>query len=234
MSKSAEPVIAVHAPRHGTAGREAEMGYAAAARIVGPVPARGAAPPEPAPPDPPPAIQGLEALLPGGPAGMTLPLALAALRPDIRSWLGEARLARMALGLGISEKSLLGLLGSAPLPPPSLGEPSLWAGQRVPIQVAHHAGWIELFWRPDRERRGGVGQASARGAFAIRLSLPSTGRLELRGRLEDRRLDVVMESAEPLPRPLMAELAERFEAVLHRLKLAGDLTLRHTEQDRRT
>jgi hypothetical protein len=47
-------------------------------------------------------------------------------------------------------------------------------------------------------------------------------------------LDTVMETAQALPRTTAAELAEVFDAVLHRLNLAGSLTVRHTEQDRRT
>jgi hypothetical protein len=233
---AAEPIDPAQQPRHGTAGWEAEAGYAAAARIVGPVPARGSRPEEPPLPDPPPAITGLEALMPGGDAGLALPMALAALRPDVRRWLGDERLARMATGLGMTEKALLALLGAAPKPPASLGEASLWSGQRVPLRNSTGMSWVELFWRPDRDRPAQPVPAAqaARGAFAIRLSLPGTGRIELRGRLEDARLDAVMETAEALPRATTAEVAEAFDAVLHRLKLAGSLTVRHTEQDRRT
>lgn len=233
---AAEPVDPAAPPRHGTAGWEAEAGYAAAARIVGPVPARGSRPEEPPVPDPPPAITGLEGLMPGGEAGLTLPLALAALRPDVRRWLGDERLARMATGLGLTEKALVALLGAAPQPPASLGEAALWSGQRVPLRNFDSMSWIELFWRPDRDAasRPVPAAQAARGAFAIRLGLPATGRIELRGRLEDARLDAVMETAQALPRAVAAEVVEAFDAVLHRLNLAGSLTVRHTEQDRRT
>ena len=233
---AAEPIDPAAPPRHGTAGWEAEAGYAAAVRIVGPVPARGSRPEEPPVPDPPPAITGLEALMPGGEAGLALPLALAALRPDIRRWLGDERLARMAAGVGLAEKALLALLGGAPQPPASLGEASIWSGHRVPLRNFDDMSWIELFWRPDRDHPAQSTPAAqaARGAFAIRLALPATGRIELRGRLEDARLDAVMETAQALPRPIAAEVAEAFDAVLYRLNLAGSLTVRHTEQDRRT
>src|SRR5690606_32506367 len=110
MTEGAEPIAPLLPSRDATARREAEAGYAAAARIVGPVPARGSRPEEPQLPDPPPAINGLEVLLPGGEAGLTLPLALAVLRPDLRRWLGDTRLARMAAGLGMTEKALLTVL----------------------------------------------------------------------------------------------------------------------------
>ncbi|RKK03635.1 hypothetical protein, partial [Teichococcus wenyumeiae] len=201
------------------------------------VPPRGSREEEPPPElDPPPAPAGLDALMPGAEAGLVLPLVLAALRPELRLWLGEARLARAARLMQLPEKALLGLLGSAPLPPASLGDASLWAGQRLPLQAGGTTGWVELFWRPDRSRGGPsqAGRHAERGAFAIRLALPGSGRIELRGRLEGRRLDAVMETAHPLPRSTAADVAEAFDAVLHRLALGGSLTVRHTEQDRRT
>jgi hypothetical protein len=223
--------------RPGAPGREAEAGYAATARVVGIVPPRGSREEE-LPPvlDPPPSPAGLDALMPGGEAGLVLPLVLAALRPELRLWLGEARLAQAARAMRLPEKALLGLLGGAPLPPTSLGDASLWAGQRLPLQAGGTTGWVELFWRPDRPRGGSPrpGRHAERGAFAIRLALPGSGRVELRGRLEGRRLDAVMETAHPLPRGTAADVAEAFDAVLHRLALCGSLTVRHTEQDRRT
>lgn len=223
--------------RPGTPGREAEAGYAATARVVGIVPPRGGR--EEEPPlvlDPPPLPAGLDALMPGGEAGLVLPLVLAALRPELRLWLGEARLARAAGAMRLPEKALLGLLGGAPLPPASLGDAALWAGQRLPLQAGGGAGWVEIFWRPDRPQGGSrqPGRHAERGAFAIRLALPASGRIELRGRLEGRRLDAVMETAQPLSRDLAADVVESFDAVLHRLALCGSLTVRHTEQDRRT
>ncbi len=234
MSNEAKPVVAAGAARHATSRREAGIGHSATARVVGPVPPRGATPELSPQAATLPAIQSLDTLMPAGPAGLVLPFAFAALRPDIRGWLGAARLARMADSLKISEKALLQLLGSAPQPPSSLGEPSLWAGQRVPLQSGNGTGWAELFWRPDRHAGRGAGQHAERGAFAIRFSMPLTGAVELRGRLEGQRLDAVMESAEILSRPATAELLDAFEGVLHKLNLSGNLTLRHTLQDRRT
>jgi hypothetical protein len=43
-----------------------------------------------------------------------------------------------------------------------------------------------------------------------------------------------METAHPLPRGTTADMAEAFDGILHRLALSGSLTVRHTEQDRRT
>ncbi|MBC9177917.1 hypothetical protein [Pseudoroseomonas ludipueritiae] len=235
MGAGANPIDPLSRP--GAPGREAEAGYAATARVVGIVPPRGSREEE-VPPvlDPPPAPAGLDGLMPGGEAGLVLPLVLAALRPELRLWLGEARLARAASAMRLPEKALLGLLGGAPLPPASLGDASLWAGQRLPLQTGGAAGWVELFWRPDRPQGGSrqSGRHAERGAFAIRLVLPVTGRIELRGRLEGRRLDAVMETAHPLARGMAADLAEAFDTVLHRLALCGSLTVRHTEQDRRT
>jgi hypothetical protein len=235
VPQKAIPLDPVHPP--GTPAREAEAGYAATARRVGVVPPRGSG--EEVPPpclEPPPGLSGLEALMPGGEAGLVLPLALAALRPEIRLWLGEARLARVAAAMRLSDKLLLGLLGGAPAPPASLGDASLWAGQRLPILAAGAPGWIELFWRPDRglEPSAPSGRHAERGAFAIRLALPGTGPVELRGRLEGRRMDAVMETGRKLARGTVADLEEAFEAVLHRLALTGSLTLRHTHQGRRS
>jgi len=228
MAEAAPGIMPV--PRPQPPAQEAGAGYAATARVVGPVPARGSWVEEPQLPDPMPVPPGLDGLLPGGAAGLALPLALAALRPDLRRWLGEPRLVAMAASLGVTPRALLEKLGAAPPPPASLGEAALWAGQRVPLRAL---GWIELFWRPDRAVAA-AGRHAARGAFAIRFALPATGRVELRGRLEGRRLDAVMESARPLPRPDALAVEEAYAAVLARLCLAGDLTLRHTRQDRGT
>lgn len=235
MGAGASPIDPLARP--GTPGREAEAGYAATARVVGIVPPRGSRDAEPLPAlEPPPAPAGLDALMPGGNGGLVLPLVLAALRPELRLWLGDARLARAAQAMQLPEKVLLELFGAAPLPPASLGDAALWAGQRLPLQAGDGAGWVEVFWRPDRrrDRPSQPGRHAERGAFAIRLALPGSGRVELRGRLEGRRLDAVMETAHPLPRDTVADLAEAFDGVLHRLALDGSLTVRHTEQDRRT
>jgi hypothetical protein len=230
-ASSVDPVA-----RPGTPGRDAEAGYAATARVVGPVPPRGSRAEPPPAIDPPPALPGLDALMPGDGGGLVLPLVLAALRPDLRLWLGEARVTAVARALELPERALLALLGGAPAPPASLGDASRWAGQRLPLQAGGVPGWVEVFWRPDRDRppRQGSGPQAERGAFAIRLALPVHGRVELRGRLEGRRLDAVMETAHPLPRVAAADLADAFDALLHRLALGGSLTVRHTEQDRRS
>ncbi|QTI81290.1 hypothetical protein IAI58_18205 (plasmid) [Roseomonas marmotae] len=236
MDGEVAPIDPVFRP--GAPGREAEAGYAAAARAVGHVPPRGSPAEEQGEARllaPPPALPGLEALLPGGGAGLVLPLALAALRPDPGLWLGEERLARLGEALHLPRKAMLTLLGGAPQPPASLGEAAFWAGQRLPLRSGEGLAWIDLFWRPDRVRPPGAtgGNQAGRGAFAIRLALPVSGRIELRGRLEERRLDAVLETVRRLPPAMVAELEEAFEAVLHRLALSGSLTVRHRGEDQR-
>jgi hypothetical protein len=230
---------------NGRPRREPGAGYAAAARVLSllpPVPS-GEAPPEP------PGLPGLDAaglrragldrLLPGGPAGLALPLAMALLRPDVRRWLGAEGLAGIAGLLGLREKEAAVQLDGMPLPPAPLGEASRWSGRQVPLLRADGGlSWLEVFWRPDRPPRARRGRAAGRSqdrcALALRLVLPATGRVDLRGRLEDDRLDAVMETALPLPRATTADLVDGFDAVLRLLRLQGSLTVRHTAQDRGT
>ncbi|WP_040613926.1 hypothetical protein, partial [Teichococcus cervicalis] len=87
--------------------------------------------------------------------------------------------------------------------------------------------WLSFYWRPDRRRRD-------RHALAARLVLPATGRVELRARLEETRLDAVLETEQKLPRPVLAALQEGFSGVLRPLRLQGELTLRHSGQEGRT
>ncbi|MDQ1077558.1 hypothetical protein [Pseudoroseomonas cervicalis] len=215
------------------AGREAGAGYAAAARALSAVPPLGQ--PELPAADEWPALDaalllraGLGPLLPGGPGGLVLPLALALLRPDPRRWLGAERLAALAASLALAEPELSALLEAVPPLPASLGEPAAWQGRAVPL-LGPSGGllWLALFWRPDRRRRD-------RHALAARLVLPATGRVELRARLEEARLDAVLETAQPLPRPVLAALQEGFAGVLRPLRLQGHLTLRHSGQEGRT
>lgn len=239
-----EPVVPDQAPRPaaprraalspaGAAGREAEAGYAAAARALSAVPPLGR-------PELPAAAEwpaldaalllraGLGPLLPGGPGGVTLALALALLRPDPRRWLGGERLAALAAALGLTEAELAALLEVPPPPPPSLGEPAAWRGRAVPVLgPAGGLLWLSFYWRPDRRRRD-------RHALAARLVLPATGRVELRARLEETRLDAVLETEQKLPRPVLAALQEGFSGVLRPLRLQGELTLRHSGQEGRT
>lgn len=222
------------------AGREAGAGYAAAARALSAVPPIGKAlPPRPATAPgldaAAAAATGLLPLLPGGPAGLTLPLALALLRPDVRRWLGAERMAALAQRLGLREPAVVALFDAMPTLPAALGEAAAWNGRQVPLLgPAGGLLWLALFWRPDRPAGRPPRRRRDRHALAARLVLPATGRIDLRGRLEEGRLDAVLETALPLPRRLSAALQEGFAATLHRLRLQGSLTLRHSEQERQT
>lgn len=222
---SLSPVAPVAAPMR----REAGAGYAAAARALSALPRLGAAEP-PAEPSAYPGLDaalrqaGAEALLPGGAGGLALPLLLAALRPGAAGWLGETRLTALAAALELPEAEAAALLDTPPPPPAALGEPSRWAGRQVPLRDPGGAiAWMDLFWRPD----GRHGPARDRHVLAARLSLPWAGRVEVRARLEEGRLDAVMETAGALPRAVAADLVEGFAALLLRLRLEGNLTLRH-------
>jgi len=124
------------------------------------------------------------------------------------------------------------LLDAPPPPPAALGDPSRWSGRQVPL-LAPGGGltWLDLFWRPDQTRRQ---RLRDRHVLAARLTLPATGRIEVRARLEDARLDAVMETARALPRAMVADLSDAFADLLQRLRLQGSLTVRHTQQDRGT
>lgn len=201
----------------GSAAREADVVYAAARATS--LPGGGA-----------PNLGGGRAdlLLPSLTRDFVLPFLLAALRPDARRWLGPDRLARLAAALRLKDTALATLLDAVPQPPAALSETGPWTGRSVPLLgLDGRADWIEIFWRPDR-KQGEPARSPARfdrGGFAIRLTLPATGRIEIRGRLEGCRLDAVMEAERPLPRRIAAEVVESFEAALGQLRLTGQLTI---------
>ncbi|MFC7611431.1 hypothetical protein [Teichococcus aestuarii] len=103
-------------PVSALAEREAGAGYAAAARALSAVPPLGRALAEADPPGHPRlrAEAFLEAgaapLLPGGTAGLTLPLALALLRPEPGRWLGAECLEALAAALGLTAAETRALL----------------------------------------------------------------------------------------------------------------------------
>jgi len=232
--KALSPVSPVTAP----AEREAGAGYAAAARALSALPPLGdaQAPQQPAshPLLDAAALRraGLAPLLPGGPEGFVLPLALAALRPDVCRWLGAGRLQALAALLALPPAEGAALLDAPPLAPSALGDPSRWSGRQVPLLTPEgRLTWLDLFWRPDQARRQ---RLRDRHVLAARLALPAIGRVEIRARLEDARLDAVMETGRALPRTVVADLSEVFTAVLRKLRMQGSLTVRHTQQDRGT
>jgi hypothetical protein len=215
---------------------EAEAGYAAAARALSAVPPVVGTEAPPAPSNLPELDgkallrAGLEGVLPGGSGGFALPLALAALRPDVMRWLGDAAPQILAARLRTTETALVALLDTPPLPPASLGEPARWIGRQVPLLVGGSLVWMDLFWR----REAAMGASREKYAMAARLTLEDTGKVEIRARLEDARLDVVMETPQRLPRVLAADLSDAFAGLLPRLRLQGSLTLRHSQQPRET
>ena len=150
-----------------------------------------------------------------------LALLLAVQCPDAYGWLGADRLRRIAEALQSSEAGLLRMLDGMPRPLAALGDLQRWSGRRVPIAWDGSVGWLDLFWRPDRDAR-----RPRIGAFAARLSLPGLPDMEIRGRLEERRLDMVAETAAALPRAGIADAEESFGRTLARLGLEGSLTLR--------
>ncbi|MCQ4159919.1 hypothetical protein NON00_08250 [Roseomonas sp. GC11] len=230
------PVPSVSPSDFGGRGeRGSDPGYGATARALSALPPLGRHDP-PVDPDGVPGLDGpallsagLGGVLPGGLGGLAVPLALALLRPDVRRWMGPERVGALAARLAMPEEELVALLEAPPLPPVGLGDPAQWSGRQVPLLLPGGGlAWMALFWRPDR------GRLRDRHALAARLVLPVTGRVDLRARLEDGRLDAVMETANPLPRGTVVDLEEALAAVLHRLRLQGSLVVRHTEQDRRT
>jgi hypothetical protein len=211
-------------------GRGAEAGYAAAARALSampPVPGTEAPPMPAAQPGLDTALLAAGVPLPGGAAGLALPLALAGLRADVTRWLGEAALAALAGRLGLRERVLTALLDTPPLPPAGLGEPARWTGRQLPLLTpAGTVCWLDLFWR----REPGRAASCENFAMAARLDVPQAGRIDLRARLEDDRIDVVMETSQPMARSFSADLSDAFAGMLRVLRLQGSLTLRHTKQ----
>ncbi|MFC3126151.1 hypothetical protein ACFOD4_13870 [Pseudoroseomonas globiformis] len=227
MDDQPSPVRPVAAP----SGHGAGAGYAAAARFLSAMPpvAGSEAPPRP---DAQPGLDAAALLaarmvLPGGAGGLALPLALAALRVDVPRWLGEDALRVLAERLGLRERVLAVLFDTPPLPPAGLGEPARWTGRQVPLLTARGAlCWLDLFWRREAGRTAGCENF----ALAARLSVPGAGRVDLRARLENSRIDVVMETSESMPRAFSADLSDTFAAMLPKLRLQGSLTLRHQKQ----
>lgn len=228
------PVLPASAP----AEREAGAGYAAAARALSAVPPLGRSATEVGPPEHP-RLQaeaflkaGAAPLLPGGDAGLAMPLALALLRPEPGRWLGAECLETLATILEMTVVETRALLDAAPQPPALLGDAALWSGRSVPLLgPAGGLLWMAVFWRPDRAGRL---LRPDRNALAVRFSLPATGRVEWRARLEEDRLDAVMETEHAVPRNSIVDLQDAFLAVLDALRLQGSLTVRHTDQERGT
>lgn len=184
------------------------------------------------------AAADLDALLPAPGQGFLLPFLVAALRPDARAWLGAERLGGMARLLRLKDRALGRMLDAPPVPPEPLREPGPWTGRRVPMLRGRGGavGWIEILWRPDI-RTQGAGLRPPRpedGSFAVRLDLPGAGEVEIRGRREGQRLDVVAEVERPLPRRVSAEMAECFDLALARLGLEGSLSVRSGREKFRT
>jgi len=150
-------------------------------------------------------------------------LLLAALRPGgARGWLGPDRLAALADELNTTPADIGRLLNERPRLPSILGEPGPWLGRRVPFWDGEAIVWAKLFWRPEAASED---KGRGHGVLALTLTLPRTGKLVLRARLEEERLDAVMSTEDPLPRALAADVAEIFTETLRRLGLDGDLTL---------
>lgn len=159
-------------------------------------------------------------LIPDTEASFVLGFMLAALRRDGVAWLGKARAERLGRALGVSEEDALKVLDRKPSPPAELGNPTVWFGRRVPIQHGKRMVWLELFWRPDQKLwpRGW-------GSFAVRLRLENTGTIEIRGRVEENRLDAVM-YVEKISRVLAADTADYFKKIIGLMGFEGGLSVR--------
>jgi hypothetical protein len=112
-----------------------------------------------------------------------------------------------------------------------LGEPARWIGRQLPLVLAGGLVWLDLFWRRDTAANK---RQCENFLLAARLTLPRLGRVDIRGRLEGARIDVVMETARRLPRIMSADLSDAFTSLLPRLRLQGSLTLRHSHQAHET
>ena len=187
-------------------------------------------------PAPGPEVAAADALLPPAGPGFVLPFLLAALRPNARRWLGAERLGRLARTLRLKDQAVAQMLDAAPPLPEALRDSGTWTGRRVPLLLrSGEIGWIDLHWRPDTQAPG-TGPRPPRaenGSFALRVTLPAAGRVEVRGRLEEHRLDAVAEVETALARPVMADMEEGFAAALLRLGLAGRLTVRSNRRPAR-
>ena len=172
---------------------------------------------------------GLDELVPMAGRFFALAFTLAALRPNGEAWLGAARITRLAGAMHLEKETVSRLLDRAPRPPAQLGDPAPWVGRRVPILQNGEIVWLDFFWRQDR-----TAQVLRIGAFAVRVTLDATGRIEIRGRLELHRLDAVMETERPLPRREAAATVASFNRALRRLRLEGTLTIRAANAPGRT
>lgn len=167
-----------------------------------------------------PAQEALEALLPSARSDFALAFLLSAFRRDARGWLGAKRSKMLEQILGDDSEPAFKLLDRAPRPPALLGEASQWLGCRVPMLHRERIIWTELFWRPDR--------ASAHrgcGSFAFRMQLPDVGQVEIRGRLEEFRLDAILHT-ECLSIEAAYTAKENFQSILDRLKMSGGLAIK--------
>lgn len=180
-------------------------------------------------PPPPGALIGeLDDLLPQPGPRFAQAFVQAALRRNGRSWLGRSRIAALAEALRTPADAVQALLDRQPKPPPALGDAAFWTGRHVPLLLRGRIVWTELFWRPDRLQwhRGC-------GSFAFRLALPRAGRVEIRGRLEETRLDAVMH-VESLSPQAALDAQELFCETLSRMRLEGNLTVRSTTLNSKT
>lgn len=176
------------------------------------------------------ALQGLDELVPRSGPGFVASFLLSATRRNAAGWLGRRRLQALAAGMGADEEAAAAVVDRLPRPPAALGEASAWFARKVPLMHRDgRVGWTDLFWRPDRDawQRG-------LGAFALRLVLPGAGRVEIRGRLEEARLDMVLHTEQTLPPAMGVSVAEAFGEILTRLGLLGEISLRGAGEERRS
>lgn len=170
---------------------------------------------------------GLDGLLPGAGPDFGPAFLLAALRRHGQAWLGRARLRQLATALGATDTDAVALLDRIPKPPPALGDANFWHGRKIPLLHGGRVVWADLFWRPDR-----AGWARGLGSFALRLNLPHAGLVELRGRVEETRLDAVMHLG-ALSRQAAYDATEGFREILARLGLQGELSVRDASNNGR-
>ena len=184
---------------------------------------------------PGPASVSLDGLVPQAGPDFVPAFLLAATRRNGRAWLGRTRSALLAAALGLDETKAIDLLDLIPRPPSALGDPATWFGRRVPLLIRRRIAWAELFWRPDR--RAGARRNDApipdprgHGGFAMRLQLPHAGPVEFRGRIEETRLDMVMQVG-CLTREAAFDATTAFCETLERLGFRGELSIRADSPD---